>query len=77
MRALSRKFVPERVPSRIHDKKYLFTIIWSIDKFYFVNIMPEHSKFNSEYFVNNIIIPLHDIIYHNVKKVLEINMYYT
>ena len=71
MWSLSRENLPEIIDTKIHTKKYMVTIFWNIDKFFIVDLMKEGEKFNSKYFINNIISPLKEIVYPQGKKPKE------
>lgn len=77
--SLSYEYIPQYVPTRLHNKKYMLTVIWSVDGFKLINVMPEKEKFNSNYFIYNIIEPLACKIYpngrnpHETKYVLHID----
>jgi len=44
--------------SRMSVKKLMLTVMWGIKGIYLINFLPEHQKFNSEYFVSNILTPM-------------------
>ena len=54
----SRDNLPEIIDTKIDTIKYMVTIFWNIDQLFIVNIMKDGEKFNSKYFINNIIKPL-------------------
>lgn len=46
---------PTRAKKMISDKKYMLTIFWNANGFTVIDVLPDGIKFNSEYFINNIL----------------------
>ena len=46
---------PTRAKKMISDKKYMLTIFWNANGFTVIHVLPDGIKFNSEYFINNIL----------------------
>ena len=44
--------------SRMCVKKLMLTVMWGIKGMYLIDFLPEHQKFNSEYFIANILTPI-------------------
>jgi hypothetical protein len=53
-----REDVPSRVRQDIGTKKFMLTVIWSVDGFHAVDLMTSQCSFNSEYFVNHGMAPI-------------------
>lgn len=49
---------PEMDGSKISIEKVMVTIIWGINGFHIIDMMPKGNKYNSEYFIENILTPL-------------------
>jgi hypothetical protein len=54
----SREDVPQRVRQQIVTRKVMPTVIWEVDGFHVVDPMTSKCSFDSQYFVNNITVPL-------------------
>ena len=39
----------------IGSKKFMLTVFWNTEGFIIIDLLPEGLKFNSEYFINNIL----------------------
>ena len=46
--------------SHINISKIMFTIIWGVWGFHIVNMAPNGTSYNSQYFIDNIIVPLNE-----------------
>jgi hypothetical protein len=53
----SREDVPQRV-KQIGTRKFMLTVIWGVDGFHVVDLMTSHCSFDSQYFMDNIMILL-------------------
>lgn len=59
----------ENIPKRlISEPKFMFTIFWNPWCFFIINVLPPSQKFNSEYFINQILKPLGEKLYPNGRK---------
>lgn len=64
----SKENVP-KIPKRmISDTKFMYTIFWNPWKFYIVDVLPKGQKFNSEYFINNILEELQTEVYPDGRR---------
>jgi hypothetical protein len=63
MWTLSRDDVATKPRQPIHNKNFMFTIIWNPTGFYIVNRFPKDTKMNSDHFVTNIFIFLEQMIF--------------
>jgi hypothetical protein len=54
----SREDVPQRVRQQIATRKFMLTVIWGVDGFHVVNLMTSQRSFVSQYFIDNILVPL-------------------
>jgi histone-lysine N-methyltransferase SETMAR len=59
----SREDVPQRVRQHIGTKKFMLTVIWGVDGFHVVDLMTSQRSFDSQYFVDNIMVPLVEKVY--------------
>lgn len=50
---------PEQECGGIYTTKILVTIIWGVNGIYLVDFLPEDESFNTSYFIQNILIPIH------------------
>jgi histone-lysine N-methyltransferase SETMAR len=50
--------VPQRVRQQIRTRKFMLTVIWGVDRFHVVDLMTSQRSFDSQYFVDNIMVPL-------------------
>jgi hypothetical protein len=48
---LSRDEVPQNVKTDIGTVKFMLTVIWGINGFHVIDLMPAQCRFNSQYFV--------------------------
>jgi histone-lysine N-methyltransferase SETMAR len=46
------------VRQQIGIRKFMLTIIWGVDGFHLVDLMTSQRNFDSQYFVDNIVVPL-------------------
>lgn len=56
---------PEETPAfrerkTIQSKKYMLTVFWNPNGFALVKVLPDHMKFNAEYFINEILTELYE-----------------
>jgi hypothetical protein len=63
MWTLSRDNMATKPRQQIQSKKFMFTIIWNPTGFYVLDIFPNDTKMNSEYFVTNILISQEQMIF--------------
>lgn len=63
MYSQDRENVPKKPRRLIGDPKYMFTIFWNPWDFYIIDVLPKQDKFNSDYFINNILQPLEIKLY--------------
>jgi histone-lysine N-methyltransferase SETMAR len=54
----SREDMPQRVRQQIGTRKFMLTVIWGVDGFHVVDLMTSQRSFDSQYFVDNIMVPL-------------------
>jgi hypothetical protein len=54
----SREDVPQRVRQQLGRRKFMLTVIWGVDGFHVVDLMTSQRSFDSQYFVDNIMVPL-------------------
>jgi hypothetical protein len=47
--------VPERQRQAVQSKKLSFTIVWNPNGFDLIDFLPNGSKFNASYYVNNVL----------------------
>jgi hypothetical protein len=64
----SRDGLPTRVNQTIGRGKVMLTVIWGIDGFHVVDMMPPWRRFNPEYFLTHIIHPLLAIVFLDGRK---------
>jgi hypothetical protein len=59
-------------PKRVIDTKtFMATIIWNLHGFRVVDLLPDGSKFNMTYFLDNIVAPLQSVIFPAGRKKQE------
>ena len=51
---------PEKEKKMKTDKKMMLTVFWNPEGFLIVDVLPHGQKFNSEYFINNILQPIYE-----------------
>jgi hypothetical protein len=54
------EIVPGRERSTIQSPKFMVTIVWNPSGFHVVNALPEWSKFNGQYYTNNVHVAISD-----------------
>jgi hypothetical protein len=54
----SREDVPQRVRQQIGTRKFMLTLIWGVEGFHVVDLMTSQRSFDSQYFADNIMVPL-------------------
>jgi hypothetical protein len=54
----SREDAPQRVRQQIGTRKFMLTVIWGVDGFHVVDLMTSQHSFDSQYFVDNIMVQL-------------------
>jgi hypothetical protein len=54
----SREDVPQRVRQQIGIRKYMLMVIWGVGGFHVVDLMSSQCSLDSQYFVDNIMVPL-------------------
>ena len=59
--------LPEEKPSKrikktIDSEKYMLSIFWNPHSFFVVKVLPSDAKFNGDYFINEILNPLYEIM---------------
>lgn len=59
----------------IDRKKIMLTVFWNPSGFLVVDFLPEGQKYNSEYFIDNILIPLRSEIDKKLKKKTQSKFY--
>ena len=52
---------PEFDSGNISVKKVMLTVIWGVNGIYILDFKPEEAKYNSTYFIDNILIPLSEM----------------
>ena len=62
---------PTRAKKMISDKKYMLTIFWNANGFTVIDVLLEGLKFNSEYFINNILEDIYKKNNFNQKKIIQ------
>jgi histone-lysine N-methyltransferase SETMAR len=63
--SVSRDDVPTRAIQQIATRKFMLSVIWGIGGFHVIDLMTTQCSFNSEYFVNHVMVPLIDEIFPN------------
>jgi hypothetical protein len=53
----SREDVPQSVRRQIGTRKFMLTVIWGVDGFHVVDLMTSQRSFDSQYFMDNIMVP--------------------
>jgi hypothetical protein len=53
----SREDVPQRVRQQIGTRRFMLTVIWGVDGFHVVDLMTSQRSFDSQYFVDTIMVP--------------------
>jgi histone-lysine N-methyltransferase SETMAR len=56
--SLSRDEVPQNVKPDIGTVNFMLTVIWGINGFHIIDLMPAQCRFNSQYFVEHVMTPL-------------------
>jgi hypothetical protein len=51
---MSRDEVPQRVKQTIGTGEFMLTILWGLDGFHVVDLMPEQHRFDTQYFLEQI-----------------------
>ena len=59
---------PEKEKRMITDKKMMLTVFWNPEGFLVVDVLPHGQKFNSEYFINNILQPIYRSLSSRAKE---------
>jgi hypothetical protein len=54
----SREDVPQRVRQQIGTRKVMLTVIWGVHGFQVADLMTSQYSFDSQYFMDNIMVPL-------------------
>jgi hypothetical protein len=54
----SRDDVPQNIKQQIGTLKFMFTVIWGIDKFHVVDLTTGQHSYNTQYFLSYILEPL-------------------
>jgi hypothetical protein len=52
--SMSRDEVSQRVKQTIGTGEFMLTVLWGLDGFHVVNLMPERHSFNTQYFLEHI-----------------------
>jgi hypothetical protein len=52
---MSRDDVPQTVKQEIGTRKFMLTVLWGVDGFCVVDVMPERHSYNTQYFLDNIL----------------------
>ena len=65
---------PEKEKRMITDKKMMLTVFWIPEGFLVVDVLPHGQKFNSEYFINNILQPIYRSLSSRAKELKESNI---
>jgi hypothetical protein len=55
---VSRDEVPQRVHPVISAAKFMPTVIWGVNSFHLLDLMPSQCRFNAQYFVEHVMAPL-------------------
>jgi hypothetical protein len=50
--------VPQRVDPAISTAKFMLMVIWGTNGFYLLDLMPAQCRFNAQYFVEHVLVPL-------------------
>jgi hypothetical protein len=50
--------VPQKVNSAIGTANFTLTAIWGVNGFHLLDLMPSQCRFNAQYFVEHVIVPL-------------------
>jgi hypothetical protein len=53
-----REDLPRRVTEQFGRRKFMLTVIWGVKGFHVVDLMTSQRSFDSQYFVNHIMVPL-------------------
>jgi hypothetical protein len=54
------EIVPDRERYTIQSPKFMVTIVWNPSGFHVVKALPKGSKFNAQYYINNILVAISD-----------------
>jgi histone-lysine N-methyltransferase SETMAR len=54
----SREDVPQRMRQQLGTRKFMLTLIWGVDRFHVVDLMTSQRSFDSQYFVDHIMLSL-------------------
>jgi hypothetical protein len=71
----NREDVPQRVRQQIGTRKFTLTVVWGVDGFHVVDLMSSQSSFDSQYFLNNIMVPLVEKVF--LKREIRMLVHYT
>jgi histone-lysine N-methyltransferase SETMAR len=55
---ISRDEVPQRVNPTIGTAKFMITVIWDVNGFHVLSLMPSQCRFNAQYSMEHVIAPL-------------------
>jgi hypothetical protein len=56
--SVSRDEVLQRADSAIGTAKFMLTVIWGVNSFHLLDLMPPQCSFNAQYFVEHVMAPL-------------------